>query len=169
MVESFISWEKKMEFKTFLESEEQKDVEKLISSLPKKHRDLLNGYKFKYTSGNTLDGDNDHIGYIFKDRIVVAAPWNYSRAFTTLHEIAHLVWEHLMTKELRNKWSELVKSTKQKQIDKFPHKEQKHALRQNAEEIFCMSYAATYCSHSPIIWVNDNWIKFIKSIEKLKK
>ena len=39
-----------MEFKTFLESEEQKDVEKLISSLPKGHRDLLNGYKFKYTN-----------------------------------------------------------------------------------------------------------------------
>jgi hypothetical protein len=164
MVESFISWEKKMEFKTFLESEEQKDVEKLISSLPKKHRDLLNGYKFKYTSGNTLDGDNDHIGYIFKNRIVVAAPWNYSRAFTTLHEIAHLVWEYIMTKDLKKKWEELVKKTKQAQIDKFPHKEQKHALQQNAEEIFCMSYAAAYCTHSPVIWVNEDWINFVKKI-----
>jgi len=158
-----------MNFKLFLESEEQKNVEKLISSLPKGHRELLNGYKFKYTGGNTLDGDNDHIGYIFKDRIVVAAPWNYSRAFTTLHEIAHLVWEYLMTKDLRNRWSELVNKTKQAQIDKFSNKEQKHALRQNAEEIFCMSYASAYCTHSPIIWVNEEWIKFIKTLENLKK
>ena len=158
-----------MNFKLFLESEEQKNVDQLLASLPKGHRDLLDGFEFNYTSGNTLDGDNEHIGYIHNTKIVVAAPWNYGREFTTLHEIAHLIWEHLVTDDLKNEWRELVKKTKQKQIDKFPRKSQKNALRQEAEEIFCMGYAAYYCSHAPAIWINEDWNKFIKKLENLKK
>ena len=158
-----------MNFRLFLETEEEDNVNKLLAALPEGHRKLLNGYKFKYTPGNTLDGDNEHIGYIFKNRIVVAAPWNYSRAFTTLHEIAHLVWEQLMNKKLREEWNELVKNTKQKQIDKFKHRDQKYALKQNAEEIFCMSYAAHHCTHAPAIWMNDEWDKFIDNLKDLKK
>lgn len=151
-----------MDFRTFLEFEEKRNVEKLLSRLPKGHRKLLDGYKFRYTPGNTLNGDNQHIGYIHKDKIVVAAPWNYSRGFTTLHEIAHLVWEYLMTKDLRKEWSELVKETKPQQIQKFDAKEQKKALEQNDEEIFSMAYAAAFSHHAPVIWHNEDWIKFMK-------
>jgi hypothetical protein len=150
-----------MNFKSFLESEEKNNVEKLLQRLPKSHRRLLDGYKFTYTPNNTLNGDKDHIGYIHKDKIVVAAPWNYSRSFTTLHEIAHLVWEYLMDKKARSEWSTLIKSTKQKQIDKFEKEAQKDALRQGDEEVFCMSYAATYSNHPPIIWINKDWQDFI--------
>jgi hypothetical protein len=153
-----------MNFRFFLESEEKKNVEELLASLPKSHRKLFDGYKFKYTKGNTLDGDNDLIGYIHKNKIVIAAPWNYGRGFTTLHEIAHLIWEHLVTDELKKEWREIIKRTKQKQIDKFQKKSQKEAIKQDDEEIFCMSYAAYYSNHPPIIWVNDEWNKFIKKI-----
>lgn len=152
-----------MNFKLFIESEEQKNVDKMISSLPKGHQKLLDGYKFTFTAGNTLDGDNDHIGYIYKNKIVVAAPWNYSRGFTTLHEIAHLVWEYIVDKKLRKEWANLIKQTKEKHIEKFKSESQKQALRQNNEEMFAMSYAATYCTHAPIIWVNKDWINFIKN------
>lgn len=158
-----------MSFKQFLEFEEKRNVAKLLDSLPKGHRELLDGYKFKYTPGNTLNGDNQHIGYIYKDRIVVAAPWNYSRMFTTLHEIAHLVWEYLVTDKLKKEWSKLLKRTKQAQIDKFDKEEQKKALRQNDEEIFCMSYAAKYSNHAPVVWHNEDWFKFLDKIEKLER
>lgn len=157
-----------MNFRNFLESEEEKNVHKLLSRLPKGHRALLDGYKFRYTPGNTLNGDNEHIGYIHKDKIVVAAPWNYSRSFTTLHEIAHLVYEYLMTPELKKEWSELVKKTKHKQMAKFDSKEQKKALDQNDEEIFSMAYAANYSFHAPVIWHNEEWSKFMHKIADLK-
>jgi len=154
-----------MNFKLFLETEESKNVERMLDMIPEKHRQLLNGYKFRYTPGNTLKGDNQHIGYIHHDKIVVAAPWNYSRMFTTLHEIAHLVYEYMMTKNLRKEWSELVEKTKKQQIAKFDKKAQKKALMQNDEEIFSMAYAAHYSTHPPIIWVNNEWSKFMKKLE----
>ena len=86
-------------FKKFFEAEEKENVKELILMLPIRHRKLLNRFKFTYTPNNTLAGDREHIGYIHRKSIVVAAPWNYSRKFTTLHEIAHLVWEHLISKE----------------------------------------------------------------------
>lgn len=145
-------------FKIFIEtSEEEKNVKDTISLLPKSHQKLLDGYKFKFTPGNTLKGDNDHIGYIHKDRIVVAAPWHYGRGFTTLHEIAHLVWEKLMTPALKNKWGKLFIQEKKK----MP---KNSALDQIAEEIFCMAYAATYCKHPPVTYTNDKWQKFIKNL-----
>ena len=150
-------------------SEEEKNLQKTIAKLPEKYRKLLKNFNIKLTCKNTLNGDRDHIGVIHQFDIEVAAPWNYGREFTTLHEIAHLIWEHLVTDDLKNEWRELVKKTKQKQIDKFSKESQKNALRQEAEEIFCMSYAAYYCSHPPAIWINEDWNKFIKKLENLKK
>ncbi|RTK97719.1 MAG: hypothetical protein EKK64_00455 [Neisseriaceae bacterium] len=147
-------------FKTFIESKEKEDVSKIIAKLPKNHQKLLNGYKFKYTGGNTLHGDNEHIGYIHKDNIVVAAPWHYSRSFTTLHEIAHLVYEKLFTEELKKEWSDLFKNTIKSQIEKNPNS--KDSLKQNAEEIFCMAYAATYAKHPPSTYLNEKWQDFVK-------
>lgn len=150
-------------FKSFLESkEEEKNVKNMISMLPNSHQKLLHGYKFKYTPKNTLKGDEDHIGYIFKDRIVVAAPWNYGRLFTTLHEIAHLVWEYKMTKELKKEWGNLVKKNKEDQKSKLP-KKSRDALDQNDEEIFAMVYATAYSKHPVVTYYNKEWIEFIKN------
>jgi hypothetical protein len=139
--------------------EEEKNVLATIKKLPKKHQKLLKGYKFKYTPKNTLKGDDQHIGYIYKDKIVVAAPWNYSREFTTLHEIAHLVYEYIITSELKKEWSNLLKKTKKEQIENNPSK--KNALDQSDEEIFCMAYAATYAKHPPATYLNKKWQNFI--------
>ena len=150
-------------FKIYLENEEEENVKGMISKLPKGHQALLKGYKFKYTPGNTLKGDDEHIGYIHKDRIVVAAPWNYSREMVTLHEIAHLVFEKLVTKELKKEWSALVAKTHKKQIaDQHPRNQT--ALKQNDEEIFAMAYAATYAKHPPKTYLHAEWQKFIKKL-----
>ena len=137
--------------------EEEKNVLATIKNLPKKHQKLLHGYKFKYTPGNTLKGDDQHIGYIHNDKIVVAAPWNYSREFTTLHEIAHLIYEYVMTTELKKEWEKLFKKEK-------INMKKCSALDQNAEEIFCMVYAATYAKHPPKTYMNKNWQNFIKRL-----
>jgi hypothetical protein len=137
--------------------EEEKNVLATIKKLPKKHQKLLHGYKFKYTPGNTLKGDDQHIGYIHNYKIVVAAPWNYSREFTTLHEIAHLIYEYIMTTELKKEWEKLFKKEKINMT-------KCSALDQNSEEIFCMVYAATYAKHPPKTYMNKNWQSFIKRL-----
>jgi hypothetical protein len=147
-------------FRIFWENEEEENVKATISKLPKRHQKLLHGYKFKYTPRNTLKGDNDHIGYIHKDKIVVAAPWNYSREMVTLHEIAHLVFEQLMNVNLKKEWSKLIAKTKNKQKND-QHKRCQSALEQNDEEIFAMTYAATYAKHPPKTYINKDWQKFI--------
>lgn len=149
-------------FRIFFETEEEDNVKDTISKLPKSHQKLLNGYKFKFTPGNTLKGDDQHIGYIHKDRIVVAAPWHYSRSFTTLHEIAHLVYEKLVDKALRKKWSDLMKKTKKGQIKNRPSV--KSAINQNDEEIFAMSYANFYARHKVQTYDHPEWMDFIKNL-----
>ena len=149
-------------FRIYLETEEEENVKTMISKLPKGHQALLNGYKFKYTPGNTLKGDKEHIGYIHQDKIVVAAPWAYSREFTTLHEISHLVIEKLFTPKLKKEWSSLLKKTKPEQMKNNPST--KSALDQNDEEILCMVYAATYAKHPPVTYLNKAWQDFVKRL-----
>lgn len=144
----------------FLESEEEENVKAMINKLPKAHAELLDGYKFKYQSGNTLKGDDENIGQIYKDKITVAAPWVYGREMVTLHEISHLVYEYLMTKKLKKEWSELVAATKEEQKKKIK-KMSRNALDQNDEEIFAMAYASTYCKHPPATFLNKAWQDFI--------
>jgi hypothetical protein len=153
-----------MSFKLFLETEEENNVKSLITKLPKGHQKLLNGFKIRFTPGNTLHGDNGHVGYIHKTKIVVAAPWHYSRSMTFMHEVAHLIFEQKMTPKLKKEWSELLKNTKPDQIKKL--KEMKlsvNALDQNSEEIFCMVYASTYIKHPPITYLKPEWQDFIKN------
>jgi len=153
-------------FRDFLlESEEEDNVKTMISKLPPGHAKLLHGYKFKYQPGNTMKGDRENIGQIYKDKITVAAPWNYGREFTTLHEIAHLVYEYLMTPELKKQWAKLVKQTvKQHAADMKKVGQKTDALDQDAEELFCMSYAACYAKHKPLVYCNQAWLDFIKKI-----
>lgn len=150
------------EFKLFLESEEEKDVNSLLAKLPKKHQKLMDGFKFTFTPGNTLKGDKEHIGYIHKNKVVVAAPFHYSRSMVAAHEIAHQVFEKLMTPSLKKAWSSLLKKTMPEQIKAQP-KQNQSALKQDDEEIFCMAYGATYVKHSPATYLNPEWQDFINN------
>lgn len=148
-------------FKNYFEQKENGDVKKLLEKIPKGHKKLTHGVKFNYTGNNTLNGDKKHVGVFHKNKITVAAPWNYSREFTTLHEIAHIVWENKMTPELKKKWSSLVKSAKKglKRKDiAFS------SLNQNMEEIFAMCYANYYAKHKILTYYHPKWMKFIASL-----
>jgi len=142
-------------FKNFIESEEDENIKDTLKKLPKSHSDLVHGYQFTLKGGNTLPGDDDHIGYMddHKKKIAVAAPWHYGREFTVLHEIAHRVWETLVPDELKHKWKEIVERTKNKQ-------------KQSAEELFCMAYANFYAKHQMVIHDHPEWNKFIRDLPK---
>ena len=146
-------------------SEEESDIEKTLQKIPKSHSRLLQGYDFKLHGGNTLNGDDKHIGYMDaeEEEIAVAAPWNYGREFAILHEIAHVVWERL-GQEIREEWKQLVGQTKHKQDDK-PHV-QSDSLDQSAEEIFCMCYANYYTKHKLATYSHPEWFHFIENLPK---
>jgi hypothetical protein len=150
----------KINFKYFLESEEKSNLEKTISRLPKKHRELIHNYKFKYKDKTTLDKKN--VGLLCGDKIEIAGGWNYSKEFVTLHEVGHVVWEKLSSSE-KHKWKDLLSRTiddQKKKADKIS----KSSLNQNPEEIFAMTYACAYSKHPSHYFYNKKWIKFVKSI-----
>lgn len=146
-----------MDFKIYFEQSENCDgeVRKTLKKIPKKHKNLIKGYKIVFQSGPTLKGDGGHIGFIDeeKKRITIAAPWNYGREYTLLHEIAHAVWKYLVDEKRREEWKSIVKNTKEKQ-------------KQNAEELFCMAYANEYANHEHVIHTHEAWSKFIKRLPK---
>jgi hypothetical protein len=142
-------------FRTFLENEEEKNLQQMLGKLPQSHRSLVKGFDFKFHSGNTLDGDDEHVGYMDDKgkEIGVAAPWNYGREFTILHEIGHRVWERLPD-QIKKAWFKIVQQTKRT-------KKEQH---QNDEELFSMAYAATYSKHPPTTFAIPTWIQFIKNL-----
>jgi len=142
-----------MEFRQFLESEETKNIKVMLAKIPKAHQKLVRGFKYVFQKGNTLNGDNENIGVCdnCKKQLTIAAPWNYGREFTTLHEIGHMVWETLPP-EKKEEWKKVLKGTKGEH------------QRQNAEELFCMGYANTYAKHKDKIHDHPEWDKFIKSL-----
>lgn len=152
----------KINFKLYLESEEIEDIKKTIAKLPKKHQELLRGYKYDFQSGHTLKNDKESIGMIYKDKITLASPWFYSREYLFLHETAHLVFEKLMTSKLKKEWSELIAKTKKEQKNK-QHPRSKNAVEQNDEELFAMAYAATYAKHPVKTFLHPEWQQFIKN------
>jgi len=132
-----------------IQSEEEKNVKATLKKIPKEHAALIKGFNLKFTPNNTLKNDKEHIGFIHKKNIVVAAPYNYGREFTLLHEIAHMVWEKLVSKELKVKWNNIYKKYKKK-------------LGQNSEEIFCMVYSNIYVRHKLETYDNKELEDFIK-------
>lgn len=132
--------------------EEDKDFLRTLSKLPKSHADLVKGYTFKLQSGNTLKGDDDHIGYVQDQpkEIVVAAPWNYGREFTFLHEVGHRVYDKLGN-DIKSHWAKLLARTPNRQ-------------KQSPEEMFCMAYAAAYAKNPPSIHHHPEWVAFIKHL-----
>lgn len=140
-------------FRTFFEStEEQQNIRDTLSRLPKSHRELIKGYRYEFQDGNTLRGDNDNVGYIDpeKKEIAIAAPWNYGREFTLLHELGHRVWAQLSPKWHR-RWRYIVANTKHKQ-------------NQPPEELFCMAYACYYAKNKITIHDHPAWHKFISGL-----
>jgi hypothetical protein len=134
-------------------TEEEKNVRTTLKKLPKNHRDLIKGYKFHWERGCCLKGDNNHIGIINpKTKIItIAAPYNYGREYTVLHEIAHKVWEKLPL-ELKKKWLIVVKEN--------PHRDKS----QNEEENFAMSYADFYAKNKLVKHNCPAWVNFIKNL-----
>lgn len=146
-----------MRFIEFMQNnmgEEKGDISRTLGKIPPRHSALVNGYNWKFHSGNTLNGDDEHVGYMDKGskEIAVAAPWNYGREFTVLHEIAHRVWDELLDDQTKQKWAEIVTRTKNKQ-------------NQEPDELFCHGYAATYCKNPPAIHYHKEWVDFIKGIQ----
>jgi hypothetical protein len=148
-----------MDFKTFVTLTEsyEKDLKKTLKKLPKRHSQLVAKHRFVFQPGNELKGDGEHIGIIDNKRrtITVAAPWNFGREMTVLHEIGHLVWNILLTKEQQQKWAKIAKRTK------LPKD-----AKQNPEELFCMAYGATYAHRPPAAYLHDEWERFIKALPK---
>lgn len=145
-----------MNFKLYLEKTNlySLDIKKTLNKLPKKHYKLIKDYKIEFQPNNTLKGDSGHIGFIDEEnkKITIAAPWNYGREFTLLHEVAHAVWKYVVSKEEKKEWSKIVKNTENKQ-------------KQNDEELFCMAYANFYAKHKIEIHNHENWSVFIKNLD----
>ncbi len=139
--------------KFFDKSEEEKDIEATLQKIPAKHRTLLQGYTYEFHNGNTLDGDNDHVGYMDPKHkvIAMASSWKYPKEWVFLHEIAHRVWDNLVDNEKKQEWQSIVKRTDNKQ-------------NQSADELFCHAYAANYASHKIKIHNHPEWIEFIKNV-----
>lgn len=147
-------------FKKFLLNElsyqkNESDVKKTLKKIPQKHKSLLKQYKLDFQDGSTLKGDGDHVGSLdmHNKKIAIAAPWNYGREWTILHEIGHLVYDEFVAKDkkLKNKWKEIVKRTEGK-------------AKQNAEELFCHAYANTYSQNKIEKHNHAEWDKFIKNL-----
>jgi len=144
-----------MSFRLFLESEEDKnlsDLKATLKRLPKQDAALVKGWKYVFQVGNTMKGDKGHVGLMDpnKKTITLAAPWNYGREFTFLHEVGHLKWETL-SNSIQKKWKETVKKHKDRQKD-------------TDEELFCMAYANHYCKNRVIVHDNPAWHDFIEKL-----
>ena len=144
-----------MDFREFLTESNENDVRETLKKIPKTHSELVKGYKYVFQAGNTMIGDKNHVGLIDteKKRITIAAPWRYGREFCLLHEIGHMVWANFVNEKQRQKWSDIVKETKNK-------------MKESDEELYCMAYAATYSSNPPEIHNHKKWINFVKNVSK---
>jgi hypothetical protein len=147
-----------MRFKEFMQQmmpndgmdEEKRDIQKTLSKLPPSHAALVKGYRWKFHAGNTLNGDDEHVGYVDDGdkEIAVAGPWNYGREYTILHEVGHKVWDHFVNPQLRQEWTHIVANTKNRQ-------------EQEPEELFCMAYANHYAKNKIVIHTHKEWEEFI--------
>lgn len=145
-------------FKKFFEQtkEQEANIQATLKKLPTSHRALVGEYKIKWHGDNTLQGDDGHIGIVNPNNktITIAAPWNYGREFTFLHEIGHKVFERFMTKEMFAEWKKIIAKTKDK-------------MKQNAEELFCMAYANHFAKNKIVIHNHPEWDDYIKKFIKM--
>ena len=147
-----------MSFKQYLiqtEESYKEEIKKTLNKLPKGHAALIKGFKFEFQGESTLKNDSGHVGLIDvnKKKIVIAAPWNYGREWTLLHELGHLIWEQFVTVDLMKTWKEIVKKTKIKKEDKQP-----------PEEMFAHAYASHYAKNQIVKFDFPKWHNFIKNL-----
>lgn len=137
---------------------ENEDVADTIAKLPKHHQALVKGYKFLFEPGNTLHGDDGHVGEISnhpKKIIRISGPYRFSREHVVLHEIAHLVYEfYVKGTPLEKEWEGIVKNTKHKKEDEPP------------EENFCHAYASRYTKFKLTVFDHKDWYDFIDRLPK---
>ena len=138
-------------------SGDEEDAKKTLGRIPKRHRELVKDYKLIFQPSNCLKGDEKHIGFINeKDKtITIAAPWNYGREYTLLHEVGHAVWKFLVSKEKREEWGKILAPVKAKN---------KKDLGQNDEEIFCMIYAQVHAKNKVKKYDHEKLEKFVSRI-----
>lgn len=147
-----------MSFKQYLKDSEEsykEEVEKTLKKLPKSHSALIKDFKYEFVGSNTLKNDDDHVGLIDTKRkkIVIAAPFYYSREHVILHELAHLIWLKIIKNDTKKQWKKIAKNTKLKKED-----------RQNEEELFAHAYS-NYYDKNPVVKFNfPEWRNFIKSL-----
>lgn len=148
-----------MEFRQYLNegSEGEKDVKKTLKRIPATHRALVKDYKFVFQPTNCLRGDNKHIGLIDEKNktITIAAPWNYGREYTLLHEVGHAVWKYILDEAKRAEWKKLLRPVKRRN---------KRDLNQNDEEIFCMAYAQAYAKNGLEKYDHDELVDFVRGL-----
>jgi len=144
-----------MNFKKFLIKNENKDIEKTLEKIPESHRKLIKNYKIIFQGSNLLKNGEKNVGFIDEENktITISAPWNYSREFVLLHEIAHVIWKYVILEEQKAEWKKIfnkVKNNNKKDLD------------QNAEEIFCHSYAQAYTKNKLEKFDHNELVNFIK-------
>ena len=144
-------------FRLFCEQSEEQEanIKATLNKLPPSHRELVSHYKIKWHGDNTLKGDNGHIGIVNPNNktITIAAPWNYGREFTFLHEIAHKVFERFMTKEMLAAWKKVLAQN--------PNR-----MKQNAEELWCMNYANYFVKNKIMVHSHPEWEAYMKNFIK---
>lgn len=149
-------------FKNFLENKTDEEALASIKKLPKSHQKLVKDYKFKFENGCNLKGYPDSIGLIHignddKKLVRISAPWRHSREFAVLHEIGHLVWQHVLDNKSKSEWKDLIKNHRKKL-----HKDA--AKEKNEEELFCHHYAQHYCQNKVIRYNHDKLDDFIEKL-----
>jgi hypothetical protein len=146
-------------FRLFWEQtdEQEENIKATLKKLPPAHQALIGQYKIKWHGDNTLQGDDGHIGIVNPNTktMTIAAPWNYGREYTFLHEIGHKIWERFVAPNstLVKQWHQIVKLNKNR-------------MKQNDEELFCMAYSNHYAKNKIVVHTHPEWDRFIKNLPK---
>lgn len=148
-----------MDFSLYMteSTKSEREIKATLKKIPKAHADLVRDYRVVFQPSNCLKGDDKHIGLIDEKNktITIAAPWNYGREFTLLHEIGHAVWKYAVSEEKKAEWKKLLASVK---------RGNKKGLDQNEEEIFCMSYAQTYAKNTLKKYDHEKLVDFVRGL-----
>lgn len=148
-----------MEFRQYIteESEVDKDVKNTLKKIPPGHAALVRGYRFVFQPTSCLKGDDKHIGLIDEKNktITIAAPWNYGREYTLLHEVGHAVWKYILDDSKKAEWKKLLRPIK---------KSNKKDLNQDDEEIFCMAYAQVYAKNGLEKYEHEKLLAFVRGL-----
>jgi hypothetical protein len=144
--------------KLFLEQtkEQEENIKKTLAKLPKTHQKLMDGFKIVWQCDNVLKGDKGHVGLVDTEKktITLAAPFRWSSEHVLLHEIAHLIWNILVSKELKAKWAALMKKIKRPLDEK------------NDEELFCHAFASHFCFNPTEKFSDDRLMNMVQEIIK---